>query len=245
VFEVVRLFARSHETLAYRPVAGVLMYFVLALPAVVAAVSAVYGVISGEVWWRGLYVATVISGEALMVGLVLEGRTSLEAGGRFAQRYGVCFLIVSLCAPALVVISGLPRGVALLWWIVACAGLNDTAAYFAGRAFGAHKMAPGLSPNKTLEGCLAGLVVGTAAGVVFWRLIVETSVPLSSVALISFSVVIAAQAGDLAKSYLKRLRGVKDLGALLPGHGGVLDRFDALIAASPVVLAAVVFLGLV
>lgn len=245
VFEVVRLFARSHETLAYRPVAGVLMYLVLALPAVVAAVSAVYGVISGEVWWRGLYLATVISGEALMVGLVLEGRTSLEAGGRFAQRYGACFLIVSLCAPALIVISGLPCGVRLLWWIVACAGLNDTAAYFAGRAFGAHKMAPGLSPNKTLEGCLAGVVVGTVSGVVFWRLIVEASLPLSSVALISFSVVIAAQAGDLAKSYLKRLRGVKDLGALLPGHGGVLDRFDALIAASPVVLAAVVFLGLV
>jgi phosphatidate cytidylyltransferase len=245
VFEVVRLFARDHDTLAYRPVAGVLMYAVLALPAVGAAWSSVLGVLTGDVWWRGIYVATIIAAEALMLGLVLEGRTSLEAGGRFAQRYGVGFLIVSLCAPALIVISGLPRGIALVWWIVGCAALNDTAAYFVGRALGRHKMAPALSPNKSLEGSIAGLIVGTLAGVALWRLIVETSVALTGVALISFAVTVAAQAGDLAKSYLKRLRGVKDLGAIFPGHGGVLDRFDALIAASPVVLAALVACGLV
>jgi phosphatidate cytidylyltransferase len=145
----------------------------------------------------------------------------------------------------LVVISGLPRGIALVWWIVGCSALNDTAAYFVGRAFGSHKMASALSPNKSIEGSLAGLMVGTVAGVVLWRLIVEAGVPLARVALLSCAVTVAAQAGDLAKSYLKRLRGVKDLGALFPGHGGVLDRFDALIAASPVVLAALVACGLV
>jgi phosphatidate cytidylyltransferase len=244
-FEVVRLFARHNETLAYRPMAGVAMYTVLTLPAAVAAVSAVFGVLSGEVWWRQVYVATIIAAEAFMLGLVLEGRMSLEAGGRFAQRYGVGFFILSLCAPALIVISGLPRGIAVLWWIVGCAALNDTAAYFVGRAIGAHKMAPALSPNKSLEGCVAGLLVGTISGVVLWQLIVETNLPLSSIGLLSLAVTVAAQTGDLAKSYLKRLRGVKDLGALLPGHGGVLDRFDALIAAAPVVLAALVFFGLV
>lgn len=244
-FEVVRLFARHHDTLAYRPVAGVVMYGVLTLPVLVAAVSSVFGVLSGQVWWREIYVATVIAAEFLMLGLVLEGRMSLEAGGRFAQRYGVGFLIISLCGPALVTISGLPRGIALLWWIVGCSALNDTAAYFIGRALGAHKMAPALSPNKSLEGSIAGLLVGTCAGVVLWRLIVETNLPLGTIALVSLVVTIAAQTGDLAKSYLKRLRGVKDLGALLPGHGGVLDRFDALIAAAPVVLAALVSFGLV
>ncbi len=245
VFEIVRLFARDNDTLAYRPVAGVMMYAVLALPAGAAAWSSVIGVLSGDVLWHGVYLATIIAAEALMLGLVLEGRTSLEAGARFAQRYGVGFVIVSLCAPALIVISGLPRGIALVWWIVGCSALNDTAAYFVGRALGRHKMAVALSPNKSLEGSIAGLVIGTLAGVVLWRLIVETSVALSTVALISFAVTVAAQAGDLAKSYLKRLRGVKDLGALFPGHGGVLDRFDALIAASPVVLAALVACGLV
>ncbi len=245
VFEVVRLFARDHETLAYRPVAGVLMYLVLALPAAVAAWSAIFGVLTGEVWWRGIYVATILAAEAFILALVFEGRTSLEASGRFAQRYGVGFIIVSLCAPALIVISGLPRGIALVWWIVGCSALNDTAAYFVGRAFGRKKMAPALSPNKSFEGSLAGLVVGTLSGVVLWRLIVEGGLALSTVALISFAVTVAAQAGDLAKSYLKRLRGVKDLGALFPGHGGVLDRFDALISAAPVVLAALVASGLV
>jgi phosphatidate cytidylyltransferase len=87
------------------------------------------------------------------------------------------------------------------------------------------------------------LLIGTLAGVILWRLIVDTCLDISTVALISFAVTIAAQSGDLAKSYLKRLRGVKDLGAIFPGHGGVLDRFDALIAAAPVVLAALVASG--
>jgi phosphatidate cytidylyltransferase len=244
-FEVVRLFARHQDTLAYRPLAGVVMYGVLMLPTAVAAVSAVFGVISGEVWWHAVYLATVCAAEAFMVGLVLEGRRSLDLAARFVERYGVGFLIISLCAPALIVISGLPRGIALLWWIVGCSALNDSAAYFVGRAFGKHKMAPALSPNKSLEGCLAGLLVGTLSGAILWGLIVDCRVPTGSVILLSLAVTIAAQTGDLAKSYLKRLRGVKDLGALLPGHGGVLDRFDALIAAAPVVLVALVFLGLV
>lgn len=243
-FEVVRLFARRDDTLAYRPVAGTLMYLALALPALIAALSAVFSVLTTTIWWRELYVATILAAQALMLGLVLEGRSSLEAAGRFAQRYGVGFFIVSLCAPALIVISGLPRGVAVIWWIVGASALNDTAAYFVGRALGSHKMAPALSPNKSIEGSLAGLVIGTISGVVLWRQIVECSIPLSGVVLLSLAVTIAAQMGDLTKSYLKRLRGVKDLGALLPGHGGVLDRFDALIAASPVVLAALVFFGL-
>jgi len=244
-FEVVRLFARDSDTLAYRPLAGVLMYAVLVLPAFVAALSAVFGVLSGAVWWREVYGATVIAAEALMLALVLEGRSSLERGERFIGRYGVGFLIISLCAPALIIISGLPRGIALVWWIVGCSALNDTAAYFVGRAVGRHKMAPALSPNKSIEGSVAGLLVGTVAGVVLWRLLVEVSLPLFNVGLLSFSVIVAAQSGDLAKSYLKRVRGVKDFGALLPGHGGVLDRFDALIAASPVVLAALVLFRLV
>jgi phosphatidate cytidylyltransferase len=243
VFEVVRLFARDNDTLAYRPVAGVVMYLVLALPAAAAAWSSVLGVLTGDVWWRGIYVATIIAAEALMLGLVLDGRTSLEAGARFAQRYGVGFLIVSLCAPALIVISGLPRGIAFIWWVVGCSALNDTAAYFVGRTLGRHKMAVALSPNKSIEGSIAGLLIGTLAGVILWRLIVDTCLDISTVALISFAVTIAAQSGDLAKSYLKRLRGVKDLGAIFPGHGGVLDRFDALIAAAPVVLAALVASG--
>jgi phosphatidate cytidylyltransferase len=106
-------------------------------------------------------------------------------------------------------------------------------------------MAPALSPNKSLEGCVAGLVVGTVAGVLLWNVCIGQEQSVAQRAVISFIVVVVAQAVDLAKSYLKRIRGVKDMGALFPGHGGVLDRFDAMIGAAPVVLTAMSLLGIV
>lgn len=244
-FEVARLFARHNETLAYRPVHGMLMYLIMILPAVAAALSAVNGVLDGSVSWRSVYISTVIAGELMMFAMVLEGRKSLEAAGRFVQRYGVGFFIISICAPALIVISGLSSGIAILWWIIGCAALNDSAAYFIGKAVGAHKMAPALSPNKSIEGSLAGIIIGTLAGGLLWRVLICESTSTLSVILVSLAVTSSAQVGDLAKSYIKRIRGVKDLGALFPGHGGVLDRFDAMIAAAPVVLAALIVLDLV
>jgi phosphatidate cytidylyltransferase len=244
-FEIVRLFARDPDTLHYRPVAGTIMFAILMLPGVVSALSAVQSIVHGGVWWQAIYVATLGAVAALMIALSLEGRQRLENAARFAERYAIGFFLISVCAPALIIISGLPRGINLLWWIAGCAALNDAAAYFVGRAFGAHRMAPGLSPNKSIEGSVAGLVVGTIAGTLLWDGFVGVSASLWQIMLVSLFVVVACQAGDLAKSYLKRLRGVKDMGALFPGHGGVLDRFDAMIAAAPVVLAALCALGVV
>lgn len=245
VFEIVRLFARNAETLHYRPVAGAVMYAILALPAVVAALSAVQSVVNGVIWWRAMYGAHLMASSALMFGLALEGRFKLEGATRFGERYVVAFLIVGVCAPALIVISGLPSGLKIIWWIAACAALNDVAAYFVGRAIGRHKMAPGLSPQKSIEGSVAGMVIGSLAGLSLWSTFVGAEASSLTVLLVSFVVVLAAQSGDLAKSYLKRIRGVKDLGAILPGHGGVLDRFDAMIAAAPVTLVALGLLGMV
>jgi phosphatidate cytidylyltransferase len=235
-FEVVRLFARSHESLAYRPIFGVVTYLVLLAPVVVAGVSAVAGVFGSVVWWRAIYSSLLVSGEVLVLLTVLEGRNSLELASKFAARFGVAFLIISVCAPALVIISGVEKGIGLIWWIVGCTALNDTVAYFVGRAFGRHKLATAISPNKTIEGSLAGLIVGTLAGIWLWSWLIGNGGGAVSVVSISLGVVVAAQAGDLAKSYLKRIRGVKDMGGVFPGHGGVLDRFDALIAAAPIAL---------
>jgi phosphatidate cytidylyltransferase len=245
IFEVVRLFARDHDTRAYRPVFGSVVYLILAIPSVVAALAAVQSVASGQVWWKALYAGTIVSGELLMVALVIEGRSRLESAARFGEQWVVAFLFLGICVPALVLVSGLPHSVQLVWWMAGSAALNDTAAYFVGRAFGAHTMAPALSPKKSMEGCIAGLVVGTVSGVVLWRLLIGLEQPIWQVALVSLFAITAAQAGDLAKSYLKRLRGVKDLGALFPGHGGVLDRFDALIAVAPVTLVALCLLEMV
>lgn len=245
IFEVVRLFARDYDTLGYRPLAGTIVYLILALPSVVATLSAVQSVLFGIVWWQAMYVATMVSCQGMMIALAVEGRHRLDMAAVFGQRYAVAFWMLCVCMPAVIVVSGLANGLGLLWWVAGCAALNDAAAYFVGRTFGAHKLAVGLSPKKSIEGSIAGLCVGSFAGVALWRVLIGDQGSAWQVGIISVLVIIAAQVGDLVKSYLKRLRGVKDFGALFPGHGGVLDRFDALVAAAPVALVALCLLGMV
>jgi phosphatidate cytidylyltransferase len=120
----------------------------------------------------------------------------------------------------------------LLLFALVITWAGDTGAYFAGRAFGSHLLAPHLSPKKTWEGSLAGLACSVVVGVFFQRWL-HAPIPF----LVGMAVVgnVAGQIGDLLESAYKRSAGVKDSGALLPGHGGVLDRIDALILAIPVV----------
>jgi phosphatidate cytidylyltransferase len=137
-------------------------------------------------------------------------------------------------------------GASLVAYPIALTWIGDSAAYFAGRAWGRRKLMVTVSPGKTVEGAIAGLVAATITGAAFAALVFARwlGVPIGVVAgaiggaLIS----IAAQLGDLAESLLKREAGVKDSGALLPGHGGVLDRFDALFFTLPV---AYVYLGVI
>lgn len=124
---------------------------------------------------------------------------------------------------------------------------GDTAAYFAGRAWGRRKLAPAASPGKTVVGALAGLAgSAAAAGIVAWLgLSASSSLRLPVATALAMGVVLggAGQVGDLAESVLKREAGVKDSGTLLPGHGGVLDRLDALLFALPVTWLLLMSLG--
>jgi phosphatidate cytidylyltransferase len=114
---------------------------------------------------------------------------------------------------------------------------GDTAAYGVGSLFGRHRIAPSVSPGKTVEGALAGLLGSAAVGawVVSWAAVVlpELRSPAVTGALLGALVGLGGQVGDLAESVLKREAGVKDSGRLLPGHGGMLDRLDALLFAFP------------
>ncbi|MGR5142853.1 phosphatidate cytidylyltransferase [Photobacterium sp. DNB23_23_1] len=110
----------------------------------------------------------------------------------------------------------------------------DTGAYFSGKRFGKHKMAPAVSPNKTIEGLIGGAVLAVA---VIWAGAALMDIPfasLSSLLLIAIVTVIASVLGDLVESMFKRVSGIKDSGNILPGHGGILDRIDSLTAALPV-----------
>jgi phosphatidate cytidylyltransferase len=110
--------------------------------------------------------------------------------------------------------------------------VGDTAAYFIGRSIGRHALAPQISPKKTWEGTVASFVGSLVVAVIFARWI---NVSLAHLLGMAAAGNVAGQVGDLLESACKRSAGVKDSGRLLPGHGGVLDRIDALILAIPVV----------
>jgi phosphatidate cytidylyltransferase len=125
----------------------------------------------------------------------------------------------------------------LVFLLMAIVWLGDTAAYYAGSRLGRHKMAPTVSPKKSWEGAAAGFLVSVLSAAVWsvWRL-GRLSLLLLALAAVT---ALAAQVGDLVESLLKRGSGVKDSGRVLPGHGGFLDRIDAMLFAAPVLLAGV------
>jgi phosphatidate cytidylyltransferase len=129
----------------------------------------------------------------------------------------------------------LDAGLLTLLWVLALVWAVDTGAYVTGRGIGGPKLAPHISPNKTWAGLVGGMVAGGAVGLAAAQVVQDAS----SCVLVPVSMVLAIveQAGDLFESSVKRHFGVKDASALIPGHGGVLDRVDGLVAVSLVVAA--------
>ena len=125
--------------------------------------------------------------------------------------------------------------------ILSCAWISDIGAYFIGLTFGRHKLCPNISPKKTVEGAFGGLffcvVVNIAITYVYCDIIgksgVETEVHLLNLILISLAASLVGIAGDLTCSIIKRQTGIKDFGTIMPGHGGVLDRFDSILLIAP------------
>jgi phosphatidate cytidylyltransferase len=135
-------------------------------------------------------------------------------------------------------------GTALVMLPIALTWATDTGAYFFGRTFGKHKLIPSVSPAKTIEGAVGGVVVAVLFA---WAYVMFALKPLAQLSMLPvgltvFAILISvvAQTGDLAESLFKRDAGVKDSSRLLPGHGGILDRFDSLLFVLPV---AYVLLG--
>lgn len=123
--------------------------------------------------------------------------------------------------------------------------LSDTGAYFAGRAFGKHKLAPVISPNKTIEGVVGG-VLGAMLGMVIYMLILQLAfdfrVNYLYALVYGLAGSVAAVFGDLCFSVIKRQTGIKDYGNLIPGHGGILDRFDSMMIVGPLTEALLILI---
>ena len=126
-----------------------------------------------------------------------------------------------------------PHGLELLLWIFIVTWTTDIGAYFAGRAIGGPKLAPKISPNKTIAGLVGGMVSAALAGYA-WAELTSLSAVLFWLAPL---LALAAQAGDLFESWIKRKAGVKDSGNWLPGHGGALDRLDGLVVVATLTAA--------
>lgn len=148
---------------------------------------------------------------------------------------------ITVCFTSMSLLRYMSNGNYLYLLIFVGAWTCDTFAYFTGRLFGKHKLAPELSPKKTVEGAIGG-VVFTVGGFALYGLIIEL-LPNSNLdanylalCLIGLVIAVVAQIGDLFASLIKREHGVKDYSRILPGHGGILDRFDSILAVSPVLM---------
>src|SRR3712207_4262331 len=248
------LWWRTATALVLAPVA--LGAILLGKWAVLALVIVVVGVAAYELA-RALeplpFVAALGAGVLPVLLSIAYERTGILAGAMLCLPWALFWLagrpeIRSLRAVLAVLLMALWVGVPLahlglfprsrygeILILIAVVGpwISDSGAYFAGRFFGRHLLFPSLSPNKTVEGALGGLLLTTL--IVGWVSYDFLDFPLIKAAIIGAGVSIFSQCGDLFESALKRILDVKDLGHILPGHGGVLDRIDSLIFTAPAV----------
>ena len=124
------------------------------------------------------------------------------------------------------------KGYLYVWLIFIISFATDIFAYFIGRRFGSHKLIPSVSPKKTIEGSMGGVVASVVFSVLFGLIFKLQIGPIFLVGLLGSAV---AQMGDLIASSIKRYVGIKDFGRLIPGHGGILDRFDSVLLVAPYV----------
>ncbi len=191
----------------------------------------------------GLWASIVFPSSAQALPLAMVGLTviALAAGlgrpdplERAAMRTGWLLggpIYVAGTLSTLDLLHGLAHGGSWVFLSMMLAWLSDTGAYFAGKLFGKHKLYPKLSPKKTVEGAIGGLA-GSVVGASIAHLWLIPDFPLAHALVLALAGGALGQAGDLFESLMKRSTGVKDSGVFLPGHGGLLDRVDALMFTS-------------
>ncbi|MGE4282186.1 MAG: phosphatidate cytidylyltransferase [Clostridia bacterium] len=151
-----------------------------------------------------------------------------------------CFSSIYICylLSHIVFTRYLPEGKIFIWMIFLGAFMTDTFAFFVGISMGKHKLCPAISPKKTIEGALGG-IIGCGASFLFFGYLLQTfgkyNINYGNLFILGLACSIAAQVGDLSASVIKRQYDIKDFGQIMPGHGGVLDRFDSILFVAPLV----------
>ncbi|MGV8980292.1 phosphatidate cytidylyltransferase [Clostridium sp.] len=157
------------------------------------------------------------------------------------------FLYVAVFFSFIVFINNKQYGGYLVWIVFICSWVCDTAAYYSGRFFGKggkHKLCPKVSPNKTIEGSIGGLLGSVIGSTIYGYIISRYGVPIQLYHFVIIGVIcgIFGQFGDLIASSIKRYVGAKDYSSLIPGHGGILDRFDSILFVSVVAFYYITFI---
>ena len=179
----------------------------------------------------------IIISMILILFVYVFGYPKYHAEQVMAAFFGVVYVAVMLSFIYLT--RSLPDGKFLVWLIFLCSWGCDTCAYCVGMLIGKHKMAPVLSPKKSIEGAVGGVAGAALLGVIYAA---ATQGKMAEYALICAVGALISMVGDLAASAIKRNQNIKDYGKLIPGHGGILDRFDSVIFTAPVIYALAITL---
>lgn len=191
--------------------------------------------------WSGVErygLLAVVAALALLMSVYVFTYPRYQAGQVVSALFALVYVPVMLSYIYLT--RELEGGLYHVWLIFLCSWGCDTCAYCVGVLFGRHKMAPVLSPKKSVEGAVGGVAGAALLGILYAYL---TKGSVAGYALICAVGALWSMVGDLAASAVKRQTGIKDYGKLIPGHGGILDRFDSVIFTAPVIYFLVIFMG--
>lgn len=210
------------------------------------------GLFVGLYWWSGSVMNLLLiywqsTAGALLWILIMCGLCFYRHNGNWPLLARVLLLGVGLdllwiCVHGLVYLHAAYTGEMLLY-LLSLVWVADIGAYFSGRRFGRNKLAPAISPGKTREGVIGGLAANLLWMLVVYQLSLGWGLDLLPFLLVGLATSLFSVVGDLFESVLKREAGVKDSGKLLPGHGGVLDRIDSVIAATPIYITGLIIAG--
>lgn len=204
--------------------------------------ATLYFLFFGDIVWRGLLVGYIaIMAFALIVQLFDEKQNAIHSWGNLCAGQIMVALPFAMMTGVMMHSKWLMFAIFILLWV------NDSAAYIVGslmakRKGGNHKMFPRVSPAKSWEGLIGGFIVDLIAGYVFYRIGWTADMGLVNSLLLALAAGVFGTLGDLMESLLKRTIGVKDSGKFMPGHGGVLDRFDSLMLAVPMIYFLFIYL---
>jgi phosphatidate cytidylyltransferase len=170
----------------------------------------------------------------LMFSRLFMFRDGEKPGNSFRQLGFLSALgAITFCWFSLSWLHDQPNGPFIVFLILLIIWASDVGAYFSGRQFGRHKLAPMISPKKTWEGVYGGIALAIAAAFTWSELIAGLNIPASALLTMTVLTTLASVGGDLFISIHKRTVGLKDTGTIFPGHGGILDRYDSLLAGAP------------